>query len=377
MLFMMNESIKFNDGNGTNDTATYLGPVLHDDILKNKIRRSDDADYLVDREYISYLTVPDTAKVTIYAKQYASELHNITPEKLKNISNQDTLDNDQRYPIALHIKTNHLPFTAMMKLLDKGRTNKRFAKLKERFPVCMSCVFGMSHCHPWRSKGTPVTIHKDSETEPGDCVSIYKLVSAQPGLIPKVSGYLTNIRIWGATLFVDHVSDFTHIVLMIDLTLDETLLEKTSFERLANDGGVTIKSYRVDNGRFTDKGYHISMQERNKTITFFAFGGHHKNVIVEIKIKELTLIARTLLIHTILHWPNYTTTTMWPFELKESAFRLNKLYIQAYGRIKEATFFGINGDIIEPAMFHTFGCPYFVLDARLKYGLRKCPKWEP
>ena len=52
MLFMMNESIKFNDGNGTNDTETYLGPVLHDEILNNKIRRSDDAEYLVDREHI-------------------------------------------------------------------------------------------------------------------------------------------------------------------------------------------------------------------------------------------------------------------------------------------------------------------------------------
>ena len=49
---MINESIKFNDDNGTNDTATYIGPVLHDDILKHKIRRSDDADYLVDREHI-------------------------------------------------------------------------------------------------------------------------------------------------------------------------------------------------------------------------------------------------------------------------------------------------------------------------------------
>ena len=43
MLFMMNESLKFNDGNGTNDTETYVGLILHDDILKHKIRQSDDA----------------------------------------------------------------------------------------------------------------------------------------------------------------------------------------------------------------------------------------------------------------------------------------------------------------------------------------------
>ena len=41
MLFMDNESIKFNDGNGTNDSVIYMGPVSHGDTLKHKIRRSD------------------------------------------------------------------------------------------------------------------------------------------------------------------------------------------------------------------------------------------------------------------------------------------------------------------------------------------------
>ena len=116
MLFMMNESLKFNDGNGTNDTETYVGLVLHDDILKHKIRQSDDAEYLVYREHISSLTVPDIANVSIYVKKYASELHNLTPEQLKNIANPDTLDNNQQYLIALQIKMNHLPLSAMMKL---------------------------------------------------------------------------------------------------------------------------------------------------------------------------------------------------------------------------------------------------------------------
>ena len=32
---------------------------------------------------------------------------------------------------------------------------------------------------------------------------------------------------------MDHVSDFVYVALTRDLTLDETLLAKTSFERLA------------------------------------------------------------------------------------------------------------------------------------------------
>ena len=54
---------------------------------------------------------------------------------------------------------------------------------------------------------------------------------------------------------------------MPDLTLYETLLAKTSFERLANDGGVKIKSYRADNGRFADKGFREAVQDANQTIT--------------------------------------------------------------------------------------------------------------
>ena len=89
------------------------------------------------------------------------------------------------------------------------------------------------------------------------------------------------------------------------------------------------------------------------------------------------MIDCTLLLHAICHWPNYTTSMMWPFALKESSFCLNKLSIQADGRSNEITFFGINGDIIEPAIFHTIGCPCFVLYARLKSGIITCPKWEP
>ena len=67
-----------------------------------------------------------------------------------------------------------------------------------------------------------------------------------------MTGFLTNMCTWGATVFVNHVSDYVYVALMQDLTLDETLLAKTSFEQHAQDGGVAIKAYHADNGRFAD-----------------------------------------------------------------------------------------------------------------------------
>ena len=49
---------------------------------------------------------------------------------------------------------------------------------------------------------------------PGDGVSVDQIVSAQPGLIPQMSGFLTSKILWGATTFVDHVSDYVYVHLM-------------------------------------------------------------------------------------------------------------------------------------------------------------------
>ena len=61
---------------------------------------------------------------------------------------------------------------------------------------------------------------------PGDGVSVDQIVSAQTGLIPQMSGFLTSKILRGTTTFVDHVSDYMYVHLMRDLNLDETLLAK-------------------------------------------------------------------------------------------------------------------------------------------------------
>ncbi len=218
---------------------------------------------------------------------------------------------------------NHLPLPAMITLAEKGKLNRKFAKIKHRLPVCMSCMFGTAHRKPWRSKGEKSLIRKETDDAPGKCVSIDQMISAQPGLIPQMAGFLTNCRIWAATIFVNHYSDYVYVSLMRDLTLDKTLLAKSSFEQHANEGGVTIDSYCADNGRFADSGFQQAIKDCNQKITYCTVGAHHQNGILEQRIKELTLISWMLLLHAKRHWPDYVTTMMWPFALKEAAYWLN------------------------------------------------------
>ena len=124
--------------------------------------------------------------------------------------------------MRLHCKMNHVPFPTLIRMAASGKhgIRKPLARVKDQVPICMSCTFGMSHTRPWRTKGTPGKIRKEEEINPGDCVSIDQIVSAQPGLIPQMSGFLTNTRLWGATVFVDHVSDYVYVALMCALSQD-------------------------------------------------------------------------------------------------------------------------------------------------------------
>ncbi len=150
--------------------------------------------------------------------------------------------------MGLHCKLNHLPLPAMITLAEKGKLNKKYVRLKHRLPVCMSCLFCTCHRKPWCLKGSKGLIRKETDDAPGKCVSMDQMVSAQPGLIPQMTGFLANLHIWGATIVVDHYLDYVFVDLMPDLTLDETLLAKSSFERHDNDGGVSIISCCADNG---------------------------------------------------------------------------------------------------------------------------------
>ena len=70
-----------------------------------------------------------------------------------------------------------------------------------------------------------------------------------------MSGFLTNQRLWGATTFIDHVSDYVYVHLMRDLSLPETLLEKSAMVKVMAQAGKTVKHYHADNGRFSDNGF--------------------------------------------------------------------------------------------------------------------------
>ena len=140
-----------------------------------------------------------------------------------------------------------------------------------------------------------------------------------------MAGFFTSDRIWGTMNFCDHTSDFVYVHLMRNFTLEETLLAKQAYENVLKQAGRTARHYHADNGRFSDKGFHKDIDDKGQEITFCGVGAHHQNGIIENRNKQLTLGARTLLLHDMRHWPHMVDSLFWPFAMKAMAKQMNSL----------------------------------------------------
>lgn len=376
--FKLGMDLVYRDGKGNNVTAVYEGASA--DGLTHTVRLENGTRVDVHDSNLQLIDQPDFANIPRTPLDYRNEVgKGLTLQEAQSLARPRTLSPLQQELMSWHHRLYHLPFRIIFRLADIGILPKRFLECRNKQPLCIACQFGQAHRRPWRTKGKKGgSIRKKEQTAPGDGVSIDQIISAQPGLIPQMSGFLTSQRLWGCTTFVDHVSDYVYVHLMRDMTLDETLLAKAAWEKVMAQAGRTVKHYHADNGRFADNGFIDSVNDSDQKITFCGVGAHHQNGIVENKNKILTQGARTLLLHGMRMWPQMVDEMFWPFAMKAVAERLNTLQIDTLGRTPESILHGIDVEDLPVKSFHTLFCPVYVLDARLQSaGGAGPPKWEP
>jgi hypothetical protein len=142
--------------------VNYIGPHIVDKTLKHKVCTEDDTYLFVDAILLSSINTTDIGTIPVTVEHYVTELQKLTRQQIEQISNPVILDDDQHEFMGLHLKINHLPFPAMIHLAEHNRINKKFTRLKHRFPICMSCTFGTFHQKPWHTKDSHGLICKES-----------------------------------------------------------------------------------------------------------------------------------------------------------------------------------------------------------------------
>jgi hypothetical protein len=377
--FFTGMHLRYNDGKGTRDVVKFVGADFVDDMqIKCSIQLSNETVLLVDPETLNFIENPDVASIPQTSDDFIRESGHISASEMQNLISPTIISPLQEEMLSHHNRLHHLPFPKLIVMAERGEIPKRLAFLKGRCPLCVACLFGQAHKRPWRSKSKQKhPIRRPTDDAPGKRASMDQMVSAQPGLIPQMNGRLTNFRVMGATVFVDHYSDHVYIYLMKDLTLSETLMAKHAYELFLASLGVDSKAYHADNGCFADKGFRYDCTFSNQTITFCGVGSHHQNGIAERNIKDITLGAQMLLLHAKRMLPEYISTILWPFAVKCCEDRMNHLVHRADGCTTFETLASLDSAPIRVSNFHTFRCPCYVLDHRLQSGIGQIPKWEP
>ena len=74
--------------------------------------------------------------------------------------------------------------------------------------------------------------------------------------------------------------------------------------------GVQVKGYHADNTPFNAKAFQENLKFQNQTIDFSGVEAHHQNGVAEREILTITNIARTMLLHAILMWPDQADITL-------------------------------------------------------------------
>ena len=308
-------------------------------------------------------------------EEWLSYVENETQEDEVHVIPEDE-DVQPKSPMAdlltWHYRLNHVSFKKIQQMAARGDLP---AALRHcRVPKCAACLFGKATRRAWRTKAPVNKMQTPPATAPGAVVAIDQMISALPGFIAQMRGFITGKRYKVITVFVDHYSDLSFVYTQKSTTADETVQAKEAFERYAKTHGVTVRHYHADNGIFAEAGFVKAVERNGQTISFCGVNAHHSNGHAEKRIRDLQENARAMLLHAKRRWPTAVSAHLWPYavrmanevhnfspSIKESISPIEKFsQVQISPRVKHC---------------HTFGCPVYVLDGKLQVG-KGVPKWD-
>jgi hypothetical protein len=246
------------------------------------------------------------------------------------------LSSAQKEILRWHQRFGHIGFRKLQLLMRMGvlatsqaqrRLHETCSKLRE-FPLCAACQFGKQKQKPSPGiRHSRVEDHAGALSEdnlyPGQKVSVDHFISSSKGRLFSGTGRTSSSsKLTGGAIFVDHASNFVHVEFQSHLTTHETLVAKINFEQICRDHGVIVQQYHSDNGSaFTAKEYSDHLKDFAQITTFAGVGAHHHNGKAERAIQTIMSMARTMMLHAAIHWPDMVDdVSMWPMAVQYAVF---------------------------------------------------------
>ena len=289
-----------------------------------------------------------------------------------------------------HQRLGHLGFKRIQSLMRSGvlscsqasRALHTAACKITNPPRCAACQFGKQTCRPAPGQTTQAVrdrtnVLKTDHLLPGQRTSVDHFVCSTKGRLFSSKGKeKDDDKYTGGCIFVDHASGYVHVEFQTHLNTHETIKSKEAFELMCRDHGVIPQSFLTDNGSsFTSRDYLRHLQTFAQTIRHSGPGAHHHNGIAERSIRTIMQIARTMMLHSAIHWPEMADPTFWPMAVQHAVFLWNKMPATETGLSPNDIFTRSRWPQSKFHDVHTWGCPVYVLAKTIADG-KKLPRWQ-
>jgi len=109
---------------------------------------------------------------------------------------------------------------------------------------------------------------------------------------------------------------------------------------------------------------------------FAGAGAHHHNGNTERAIQTIMSIARTMMLHSAIHWPNVADPMLWPMAVQHAVFLHNHVADDLTGLSPSDVVTRTQWPQRKLHDLHVWGCPVYVLEKAMADGQR-LPRWKP
>ena len=299
-------------------------------------------------------------------------------------SNQN-LTTAQKHLLTWHFRFGHVNFKTVQWIIRSGvfgKTPTFYAAAKCDPPKCAACEFGKARRRPIKSAIKRPVPERENALKgnvlfPGQRVSIDHFECSAKGRLSNSRGKTPIDDMYrGGAIFVDQASGYLFIQSQVTFSSTETLEAKLTFERMALGCGVTIVSYVTDNGAFSAKEFSNDIAQRGQQAKYSGVGAHHHNGIAERAIQTTSNMARTMMLHAAIRWPDMTDSSLWPLAMEYAAYIYNHVPNIESGVAPIDTFTRSTVPRQRLRDLHVWGCPVYVLEPKLQDG-KKIPRWLP
>ena len=212
---------------------------------------------------------------------------------------------------------------------------------------------------------------------PGELVSMDSIAISIPGRPFHGRGGDLSQYFKGATIFHDAATNVIKVYPQVSLGASDTLLSKAKFEEFFKSmTGRKVQHYHSDQGIFISKAFKADCEEKKQKQTFSAVGAKWQNGLAESSVKSVFWRARHFMLHAALHWSTHGADdpSYWPQAVEHSTWIHNRLPSASHGHTPLELLTNIKSDHSDLLRSHVWGCPTYVLDARLQ-DKSKVPKF--